>query len=59
MKRKIVVSCADFGEDYHYNAQIWCFVHDKWWYGGAGRYCKTIEEVLKYAQNLNLSVEFC
>jgi hypothetical protein len=30
----------------------------KWWYAGKGKYCKTLEDVLKYASELNLSVEF-
>lgn len=59
---KIVVNYdpQNFGDDdqYHYNAQIWRFVRGKWWYTGSGRYLKTIEEVLLYARNQNIMIEF-
>ena len=58
MNRKIVVEMSN-NEEYPYNAQVWSFINGKWWYGGYGKYCHTIEEVLKYADERNLSVEFC
>ena len=50
----------DLGEnqEYHFNAQVWVFLNGRWWYGGTGKYCKTIEDVLLYATEMNLEVEF-
>ena len=60
MMRKIVVNLVptDYFDEYHYNAQIWTFHKETWWYSGEGRYCKTIEEVVQYAKDKNLLVEF-
>lgn len=59
---KIVVNFdpQNFGDkdQYHYNAQIWRYGFGKWWYAGEGRYLKTIEEVLLYARNQNIMIEF-
>jgi len=59
---KIIVNTNPFGfgedNEYHYNAQVWTYTMGKWWYAGKGKYCKTLEDVLKYASELNLSVEF-
>lgn len=60
--KKIVVNyeSQDFGDEnqYHYNAQLWKYSNGKWWYTGNGRYLKTIEEVLLYAHNQNVLIEF-
>lgn len=59
---KIVVNYdpQNFGDNdqYHYNAQLWRFSRGKWWYTGSGRYLRTIEEVLLYARNQNVLIEF-
>ena len=59
---KIVVNYEpqNFGDDdqYHYNAQVWRYAKGKWWYTGSGRYLRTIEEVLLYARNQNVLIEF-
>lgn len=59
---KIVVNFEpqDFGDknQYHYNAQLWRYGRGTWWYTGSGRYLKTIEEVLLYARNQNVLIEF-
>lgn len=57
VERKIVITKSD-NADFPYNAQVWNFINGKWWYGGSGRFCKTIEEALKYASDHNLTVEF-
>ena len=28
------------------------------WYGGYGKYCKTLQEVVEYAKSMNLLIEF-
>ena len=62
MNKKLVVNSipCDFGEneEYHYNAQVWVFYSGKWWYGGYGKYCKTLEEVVEYTKSTNLLIEF-
>ena len=62
IEKKIVVNFdpIDFGEnnEYHYNAQIWSYSHGTWWYAGMGKYFKSIEEVIAYAKEKNLYVEF-
>lgn len=63
MERKLVVDVNPFGfgekNQYHYNAQIWTFICGKWWYAGFGKYCETIEDVLQYAKEQDLLIEFC
>ena len=62
MRKKIIVNSTpcDFGEheEYHYNAQVWVFRLGKWWYGGSGKFCKTLEEVVEYAKSMSLLIEF-
>lgn len=62
MKRKLVVNINPFGfgekEEYHYNAQVWVYNMGKWWYDGIGKYCKDLEDVLKYGSEMNLEIEF-
>lgn len=38
--------------DYPYNVQIWqnLFETKIWFYAGKGRFCKTLEEAMKYAE---------
>lgn len=62
MERKIIVDINPYGfgenQEYHFNAQVWVFLNGRWWYGGTGKYCKTIEDVLLYATEMNLEIEF-
>ena len=62
MDNKLVVEMNPFGfgesDRYHYNAQIWQFICGKWWYAGCGKYCETLEEVLQYAEEQKLLIEF-
>lgn len=62
MDKKLIVEMNPFGfgenNQYHYNAQIWQFMCGKWWYAGYGKYCETVEDVLQYAQEHNLLIEF-
>lgn len=62
MNKKIVVNATPSGfgehEEYHYNAQIWVLRLGRWWYGGSGRYCKTLEEVVQYGKSTGLLIEF-
>ena len=57
MERKMIITSTNDPE-FPYNAQVWSYVNGKWWYGGLGKYCKTLEEALKYASDRNLLVEF-
>lgn len=62
MEKKIVVNSIplDFGDndEYRYDAQVWHYSSGSWWYAGYGKYCETIEEVIDYAKNKNLLVDF-
>ena len=62
MNKKLIVFVNPFGfseeEEYHYNAQIWVCIGNKWWYDGVSKHCKDFKEVLEYASKLNLKIEF-
>lgn len=58
-KKKIVVyQPIGIENEEYYDAQIWVFSHNKWWYAGCGKYFRTLEDVLKYGKELELSIEF-
>ena len=58
MERKIVVTFDKDNNEYPYNAQVWSFIRGKWYYSGFGKFCSSIEEALKYANERDLPVEF-
>ena len=57
MEEKIVVYPDDVNE-YHYNCQVWKCSHGSWWYSGEGRFCKSLEQVMEYAKQRKLLLEF-
>ena len=54
MKHIVIINKMDFPtDDYIYDAAMWHSLDGKtWWHCGFGRYCKTLEEALRYKEEM-------